>query len=169
MRTDKTVLCAGVKPYQIAARTFLERIKSVVERVRLTRVALIFEESSRTDRFAEQFFQGYKLQREINSVTMTIPIDGFFMPKSSCEPGLEVADFIMHAAGTQTRAHLAGTVEPKRKDFMATFQTVDDRLQSFFRDNEGGGGKGVAADGNLFHILLAWRFRSRFDTLRYRN
>jgi hypothetical protein len=53
------------------------------------------------------------------------------MPKTSRKPGLEVADFLMHAADGYVHARLKGTDDPQRKDFKATFQDVDPRLTSF--------------------------------------
>lgn len=129
--SDKTALCDGVKPYPIATVTLLKRITEVANRIRFSRVALIFEEAQRTNRLVLRHFPGYRLQREWDSVTTPIALDGFFMPKTSREPGLEVADFLMHAAGSYVHSRLKGTDDPQRKDFKATFQDVDPRLTSF--------------------------------------
>ena len=37
-----------------------------------------------------------------------VEVEGCFMPKSSMEPGLEVADMIVHTAGRQRRYQVAG-------------------------------------------------------------
>lgn len=57
--SDKTAFCDGVKPYQIAAVTLLARIRDVANRVQFSRIALIFEESERTDRLVLRHFPGY--------------------------------------------------------------------------------------------------------------
>jgi hypothetical protein len=129
--SDKTVLCDGFRPYQVVAPSLRQRIADVARPIDFSRVAMIFEESERTDPLVVQHFASYKLKRVRNSVSTPIPVDGYFMAKSSCEPGLEVADFVMHAAGTYVRARLRGVDDPQRRDFMATFQAVDFRLQSF--------------------------------------
>jgi hypothetical protein len=52
------------------------------------------------------------------------------MPKSVREPGLEVADFMMHAVGRQIRHNLIKrpTFLP---DFCSVFHSVDPELSSF--------------------------------------
>jgi hypothetical protein len=129
--SDKTILCDGFRPYQIAAPSLRTRIADVASPIHFSRLALIFEESERTDPLVLQHFSGHKLKRLRNSVSIPIPVECYFMPKLSCEPGLEVADFIMHSAGTYVRARLGGIDDPKRRDFMATFQAIDPRLTSF--------------------------------------
>jgi hypothetical protein len=130
--SDKTVLCEGFRPYQVVAPSLRQRIVEVAKPINFSRLALIFEESERTDPLVVQHFGGSKLKRVRKSMSTPIPVDGYFMAKSSCEPGLEVADFIMHAAGTYVRARLRGVDDPQRRDFMATFQAIDLSLKSFW-------------------------------------
>jgi hypothetical protein len=49
-----------------------------------------------------------------------VEIEGCFMPKGSMEPGLEVADLIVHTAGRQRRHELAGKLG-HTKDFQRSY------------------------------------------------
>ena len=49
-----------------------------------------------------------------------VDVEGCFMPKGSMEPGLEVADLIVHTAGRQRRHELAGK-PGHAKDFQQTY------------------------------------------------
>jgi hypothetical protein len=77
-----------------------------------------------------QNFSEWKLARasELRAV------ETLFASKKLAEPGLEVADFLMHTAGTQV---WRGTWPAKRRDFIAMFgpsETIPDRLVKFFEN-----------------------------------
>ncbi len=73
------VLSGKLKPYQIAARVLLERVKAAAAYIPLTEVTLVIEESSRADSQAKRYLDGYKLIRTEGNRTIDIPINGFFM------------------------------------------------------------------------------------------
>lgn len=73
-----------------------------------------------------QHFSSYRFQ----DANGDIPVDWFRMPKSSHEPGLEIADLIVHTSGCQVRDRLGGRIG-WRKDFECIFRQVDDRLVSY--------------------------------------
>jgi hypothetical protein len=51
------------------------------------------------------------------------------MSKSLHEPGLEVADFVLHVAGSQTQDRLNGKAG-WRRDFDSVFHNIDQNLVS---------------------------------------
>jgi len=51
------------------------------------------------------------------------------------EPGLEVADFVLHVAGSQTRDRLNGRTN-WRKDFDSVFHNIDPNLVSAIEIDE---------------------------------
>jgi hypothetical protein len=61
-----------------------------------------------------------------------VPTEFFLASKKTAEPLVEVADFVMHAAGTATRAYLQTGVPPlKRRDFASVFEGGISRRAAF--------------------------------------
>lgn len=132
--SDQTWLSASLegKKYHIVARLLLSGISKVVQFYRCKRICIIFESSNEGDRLAPLYFPRYKFVRTVGDEAYNLPVKFGRMPKDDAEPGLEVADFIMHAAGTQTRERLRQeSNHVPRKDFEAVFASVDKRLTGF--------------------------------------
>lgn len=55
--------------------------------------------------------------------------------KSSCTPGLEVADFVLHAAQAQVRAKAENPQAKDRKDFHAVFRSVPSHFVEYMEIN----------------------------------
>ncbi|MFC1623301.1 DUF3800 domain-containing protein [Patescibacteria group bacterium] len=127
--SDKTVLGAEVDLYNLIAASLFQRIEDIAKNTDFEDMIMIFEESERTRGINANFFNRYKFIKNEKDV----PIKKFNMLKSEIEPGLEVADFIIHTAGTSVRDRLSGkrTREKERKDFEKVFKNVDNRLSSF--------------------------------------
>jgi hypothetical protein len=75
------------------------------------------------------------------------------LPKSACEPGLEVADFVLHAAQGQVRTKLRNSNAPFRKDFDCVFRKVHPEHVEYMEINRI---EATPADGprGLFRIGL---------------
>jgi hypothetical protein len=112
----------------IVARVLMNRIVEVARWMPFHQLAIVFEASQRANALIEAALQGIGLEADGQKV----PLHCAFMPKSAGEPGLEVADFIMHAIGRQTRHTLKHPGEKSLlPDFAATFHGQDRRLVSF--------------------------------------
>lgn len=112
-------------PYQLIALTLLKRIERAASRFPLSRLALLVESSSRADALANRYLGPFNVARIVRANgTAESPIHHYFLPKALNEPGLEIADFIMHTVGAQARARLLNSAAPTRKDFAAVIQSV---------------------------------------------
>lgn len=125
-----TQIDESLVPYQATAICLTERIRRIATQYPFDSIAMIFEASDRADMLAARFFSNFTLAVD----GIDVPIKKGRMSKSLCEPGLEVADFIMHTAGAQVRAQLMGKVDGKRKfrkDFDCVFHSVDKRMADY--------------------------------------
>jgi hypothetical protein len=81
-----------------------EEIAVVASRVPCQRVWIIVESSQRADPVVRSCFS----QLSSLNVPWPLSVEHCFMPKSSNEPGLEIADFIVSAASSQVQRRLRG-------------------------------------------------------------
>ena len=81
-----------------------EEIEAVASALPCKRLWIILESSDRADPVVKRCFG----QLTSLSTPRAIPVEHCFMPKSANEPGLEVADFIVSAAGSQVQRRVRG-------------------------------------------------------------
>jgi hypothetical protein len=111
---------------EIAGTLLYECICEIGKWAVFERLFIVFEESDRVEMKVIQSLSGRKIKQNSND----IKIDLGLAPKSACIPAMEVADFIIHTAGAQTRSRVSGT-KKVRKDFEIIFRNVDNRLVDF--------------------------------------
>src|SRR5258707_15196577 len=103
------------------------RIVEVLKWMPFTSIVIIFEDNPRANRLIEKYFVDVHFQVDGKD----IPAEFYFMPKSSGNPALEVADFIANAIGNQARFKQVDKMPGFRKDFQAIFHDIDPKLASF--------------------------------------
>jgi hypothetical protein len=101
-------------------------VARIVARTSCTSAALLFEASSRGDPLLKLHFGNLELFESGQS----IPVEHCLLAKRHGEIGLEVADFIVSAAGSQTRRAVRKD-EGFAKDFQDVFQSVPRILVEF--------------------------------------
>ena len=101
-------------------------IASIASHTPCKRVALVFESSQRGNPILQTYFGAL----ELTDGGTTIPVEHCLCPKSSGEVGLEIADFIINAAGSETRRRMRGTHGFSR-DFQDVFHSVPTPLIRF--------------------------------------
>lgn len=130
--TDQTAFGPGIIPIQATALCLQQRILSVLKyQNKFPRVYLLFEENPRIERDIERFFSNFQ---ELDADGIKIPVVGAFMPKTALEPGLEIADTIMHTTGAQVRNRLEKKLDnPDRKDWTSVWRSMPDQLCSYLQ------------------------------------
>jgi hypothetical protein len=115
----RTELPIGIDAHKAISLISMHYISRFVSQCDVDVVALIFEASSRGDTLVRRDYDLATMDLR-NLRGNRIEVEGCFMPKASMEPGLEVADLIVHTAGRQRRHELAG--KPSHtKDFRHTY------------------------------------------------
>jgi hypothetical protein len=132
--TSKTNFAVDMHAMAAVMGMLKEYIARVVPLVPCSTVALIFEASQRGDPLVRRHFGEFELQKNQRSV----PIDHYFMPKSGKEPGLEVADFVASAAGSQARFYHRGKTD-FAQDYQDVFRQFPPPFSQFFHIKEVGG------------------------------
>jgi hypothetical protein len=108
MCDTRTILPEGVDAHRAISLVTANFIRRLIENSsEISDVALVFEASERGDKLVQRDFD-LATMTTFNRLGRPIEIDGYFMPKTSMEAGLEIADLIVHTAGRQRRHQLSG-------------------------------------------------------------
>ena len=117
--TPTCKLPTGVTAYHAVSRSLRKRWEELTPRFSPTptEVAFIFEASQRGDALVQRYFSDIV----VTIAGAQVPIHLGIMPKGAGDEALEVADFIVHTAGTQARNWDTGDKRRFRRDFEAMF------------------------------------------------
>ena len=109
-----------------------ERINAVLRYTWATDVIVIFEHTERLEKVIAAHFGDYSPHQ----FGRVLSCNFYFMPKSANDPGLEVADFVVNACGTQA-ALFARRADALSfgLDFQAVFHSADVYLNSYIHIN----------------------------------
>jgi hypothetical protein len=116
-----TRLPPGSDPMRIIALVVMRRIAEVASTFhsRPTSLAFVFEDTQRLRGQIQAHFDGMTLP---DASGRPLPTEYCFATKAAALPGLEVADFVMHAGAGQVRARVQGKAG-WRRDYAAVFQS----------------------------------------------
>jgi hypothetical protein len=114
--TKEVGLPPGMHPCVPVMGQLREEIAIVASLLPCKTAWIIVESSQRADPIVQSCFA----QLTSLNVSRPVSVEHCFMPKSSNEPGLEVADFIVNAASSQIRRRLRGLSGPA-PDFKDVF------------------------------------------------
>ena len=117
--TKAVAMPGGLPPCVPVMAELKGQVADLAGKLPCKRAFLIFESSERADPIVQATHD--QLVLEVEAVK---PVEKCIMPKSSNEPGLEIADFIVGAAGSQARRTLAGRTG-FAPDFTDVFRQLD--------------------------------------------
>ena len=119
MCDSRTEFPPGVDAHKAVSLVTIQHIGRLVAMNHIDVVALIFEGSDRGDSLVKRDYDLATMTLN-NARGLRVAVEGCFMTKMAMEPGLEVADLIVHTAGRQRRHEIAGK-SGHTKDFQQTY------------------------------------------------
>lgn len=120
MSDSRTKLPDGIDGHRAISLVTINFIRRLVATYgEATDVALVFEASGRGDKLVERDFDLANMNL-VNGAGKLLEVEGCFIEKKYIEPGLEVADLIVHTAGRQRRHQIAGK-QGAVMDFQQTY------------------------------------------------
>lgn len=130
--SNKTINNTEYDIYNLITSALYKRVLEVAKWTCFNRVIFILEDSERCNSLAKKFFPSYKFEEYDDKLNKKIEISSeyFFCSKERIEPGMEVADFVIHTAGAQLRDRISKK-NLNRKDFEVVFNGIDEKLSSY--------------------------------------
>lgn len=121
--SNRTDISVEHHRYQLTVTALVKRIDAVALTFwPFSSALIVIESSARADRLAKHFLGPYdRFVAEADGIQAKIPVRTAFSQKSTSLAGLEVADFVMHAAGGAVR--VGGRRGRQRKDYVAVFKS----------------------------------------------
>jgi len=101
----------------VAVPTAVNQIKELLKNVPLTAIHVVWEDSDRLNQALSDSFSQILFT---STAAVKIPTTYSALPKLTAEPGLEIADCIIHTAGCQVRNNMKKK-SVRRRDFEAIF------------------------------------------------
>jgi hypothetical protein len=127
LTTETAISGEDTDTYQALALSFADQLGRVLQAFEYFRLVLAFEQSERGDPKVRQHFTQLHPILAGPSGPFRGPVERCFIPKSAAFPLMEVADFVIQAAGGQARAQLKPHFQ-LRPDFRAVFEPTSDRF-----------------------------------------
>lgn len=115
---------------QILGHTVWSRIAEIAKWAQPTDIVVVIEDSERLRKELYGYIAGYEIANDEIRIKPRV----FLATKEAKQSFLEVADFVIQAAGAQVRNRILGRLNPARiirQDFEAVFHSVDHRLTSY--------------------------------------
>lgn len=131
--TEQTTINDGVSRLAVVTAALINRIAAILQRVPCSDIMLLFESAYSHGDLVWRTFEDMRLSRSIDGVATEIPIRMMHCGKELRLPSLEVADFVVQAAGAAVRGSLVGKPFLARKDFEAVFRTTPPEWAEFIR------------------------------------
>ncbi len=133
MTTIKTGRPADLGVYQTHAGVLIEHIREIAEKVGAVGIFMLLEKSQKYDPLAKAFIANARFTGITPSgEAVPLPVVVSRMDKRHAFPGLEVADFVMNAAGGHARGILTGREAYELRDFRAVFRDVPESHVKFW-------------------------------------
>lgn len=129
--TDKTALDPGLSILEASAPFLMDTIRDIALREDPSSVVVLFEHSARLSASALRHFRPFGIRRTTRLGATEVPVSYILLGKSVREPGLEVADVVVHTAGTQSNQRADAERWLNHRDFKAVFGGKNEDLAYF--------------------------------------
>jgi len=124
-----------LKLEQIVYCDFYNRVLEIIKWYKFENIIIIYDNSERLKPKLQKYAASIEFTEKVNGVDMKIDTHYCIMNKKDAFSGLEVADFIIHSAGTALRDLISGKISKliDREDFRNIFEKIDSKYSSFIQ------------------------------------